>query len=84
MKTTVELPDDLFAEAKATALRRRISLKTLFTLSLERELRGFAVESGQQRFCVDETGWPVLRTASDDTTVVSTDLVNELRESGGG
>jgi len=84
MKATVELPDDLFAEAKAAALRRRISLKALFTRALERELRDSAVESGQQRFRVNESGWSVLRTASDDTTVVSTDLVNELRESGGG
>jgi hypothetical protein len=84
MKTTVELPDNLFAEAKAAALKRQISLKTLFTRALERELRDSAVESGQQRFRVDESGWPVLRTASDDTTVVSNALVNELRESGGG
>lgn len=80
MKTTVELPDELFAEAKAVALRRRVSLETLFTRALEHELRGNREESGQQRFRVDASGWPVLLTAPDDTTVVSNSLVNELRE----
>ncbi len=83
MKTTVELPDDLFAEAKAVALRRRVSLKTLFTRALERELRGQASDPGRHRFRVDEGGWPVLRAAPEDTVVVPDALVNELRESEG-
>jgi hypothetical protein len=83
MKTTVELSDELFAEAKAVALRRRVSLKTLFTRALERELRGPAGEARQDRFRIDKSGWPVLRVAEDDATVVSDALVNELRESEG-
>lgn len=83
MKTTVELPDELFAEAKAVALRRRVSLKALFTRALERELRGPTGETRQDRFRIDESGWPVLRVAEDDTTVVSDAFVNELRESEG-
>jgi len=39
MKTTLELPDDLFVQGKAVAVRRQFSLKTLFTRALERELR---------------------------------------------
>jgi hypothetical protein len=80
MKTTVELPDELFAEAKAVALRRRVSLKTLFTRALERELRGPTGEARQDRFRIDESGWPVLRVAEDDRTVVSDAFVNELRD----
>jgi len=38
MKTTIELPDDLFREAKATAARRGTHLKDLFREALEREL----------------------------------------------
>jgi len=83
MKTTVELPDELFAEAKAAALRRRVSLKTLFTRALERELRGPAAEIRQIRFRIDESGWPVLRVAEDDATVVSDAFVDELRDSEG-
>lgn len=83
MKTTVELPDELFAEAKAVALRRRVSLKTLFTRALERELRGPGGEVPQDRFRIDEIGWPVLRTAENDATVVLGFLVNEWRDSEG-
>lgn len=83
MKTTVELPDELFAESKAVALRRRVSLKTLFTRALERELRGRTGEARQDRLRIDESGWPVLRVAEDDARVVSNAFVNELRESEG-
>jgi hypothetical protein len=83
MKTTVELPDELFAEAKAVALRRRVSLKALFTRALERELRGPGGVVPQDRFRIDESGWPVLRTAENDATNVSDFLVNELRDSEG-
>ena len=83
MKTTVELPDELFAEAKAVVLRRRVSLKTLFTRALERELRGSGGEVPQDRFRIDESGWPVLRTAENNATVVLDFLVNEWRDSEG-
>lgn len=83
MKTTVELPDELFAEAKAVALRRRVSLKSLFTRALEREIRGPAAEIRQDRFRIDANGWPVLRVAEDDSTVLPDAFVNELRDSEG-
>ena len=38
MKTTVEIPDPLFREAKATAARRGQSLKQLITEALEEKL----------------------------------------------
>ena len=40
MKTTLELPDELFRRAKATAAQRGQSLKQLVTVALERELAG--------------------------------------------
>jgi len=79
MKTTVDLPDELLAEAKAMALLRRMSLTALFTLTLERELRRPAAESSSHRFRVDESGWPVLQTASNDATIVPDALVDDLR-----
>jgi hypothetical protein len=82
MKTTLELPDALFAEAKAMALRRRTTLKALFTRALERELRGDA-DTTQQRFQVDESGWPVLRRAKSNTPVVTDQFIQEMRESEG-
>lgn len=38
MKTTVELPDDLFRAAKATAAREGRSLRELFTEALQEKL----------------------------------------------
>jgi hypothetical protein len=38
VKTTIELPDELFREAKATAARRGMSLKDLFREALEAAL----------------------------------------------
>ena len=82
MKTTLELPDELLAAAKAAALRRRTSLKALFTRALERELRGGDV--GHPRFKVDEAGWPVLQADHGPGKVIITDsFINDLRETEG-
>ncbi len=83
MKTTLELPDDLFVEAKATAARRRISLKTLFTRALERELRPQATEPSTGRFEVDAQGWPLLRRPPGSQPMVTNEFINELRDSEG-
>ncbi len=60
MKTTIELPDHLFAEAKRAALRRRITLKALVTHALQREVGLDPDESGDDGFMVDEDGLPYL------------------------
>jgi hypothetical protein len=80
MKTTLELPDDLFVEAKAVAARRRITLKTLFTRALERELRPAPVRPASPNFKLDDQGWPVLKRESRDDGAVTNDFVNDLRE----
>lgn len=66
MKTTIELPDDLFREAKATAARRGHSLKQFFREALYEKLaretggayaaREAAPEYGPSRA---ELKWPV-------------------------
>ena len=40
MKTTLEMPDELFRRAKAKAAQRGQSLKQLVTVAIERELAG--------------------------------------------
>ena len=40
MKTTLELPDELFRQAKATAASNGQSLKTFFTEALQAKLAG--------------------------------------------
>lgn len=82
MKTTLELPDDLMAAAKALATRRRTTLKALFTRALERELRGPG-KATHQRFEVDESGWPVLRRPPRNATVVTDEFIRALRDSEG-
>ena len=46
MKTTLEMPDELFRRAKTTAAQRGQSLKQLVTVALERELAGPGPASG--------------------------------------
>lgn len=83
MKTTLELPDDLFVEAKAVAAQRRITLKTLFTRALERELRPAPPQPMADHFEIDSHGWPVLKRQPAGEVVVSNEFINELRESEG-
>jgi hypothetical protein len=53
MKTTVELPDELLRNAKATAARRGVALRKLIEDAVERELSRGQSLIGQGR------GWPV-------------------------
>lgn len=48
MRTTVDLPDDLFRELKAVAARRGISLKEIVRIAFEEELRKVKRSSGRR------------------------------------
>ena len=62
MKTTIELPDDLLTEAKATAARRRITLKAMIEHALRREIYGTQkLPTSIDCFTIDEYGLPVLK-----------------------
>lgn len=80
MRTTLELPDDLFAAAKATALRRRITLKALVTRAIERELRASHDQGPHPRFDLDESGWPVRRSAAGESGMITDAFIDALRE----
>ena len=45
MKTTLEIPDELFHRAKTLAARRGLSLKQLVTIALEREFEAQTPEN---------------------------------------
>ena len=47
MRTTIDLPDDLFRRAKATAAMRGLKLKELFTMFIE---NGLAEEPKKEKF----------------------------------
>lgn len=80
MKTTLELPDQLFAEAKATAAHRRVTLKELFTRALEKEIHPPAKPREDSHFTIDEYGWPVLKREANCGVVVTQELIDKIRE----
>lgn len=84
MKTTLELPDELFIEAKAMAARRRTTLKALFTRALEKELRGQVSQINVPgRVIKDASGWPILQRETTAKTPVTEAFVRGLRDEEG-
>lgn len=79
MKTTIELPDELVAEAKAVAARRRTTLKAMVEHALMREIRDSEHPTGAHAcFTIDKHGLPVLKKTGD--TVVTSEMVYEMME----
>ena len=68
MKTTIDLPDDLFRKAKATAALRGESLKSLISTALRHELERVAAGSG-------EPGWRRLYGVATPEQVAEVDLI---------
>jgi hypothetical protein len=71
MKTTLDLPDDLLAEAKAVAARRRITLKAMVTHALRREIMPSEDLPDELREICDlnELGLPVLKKRGNSMTM---------------
>jgi hypothetical protein len=61
MKTTLDLPDDLLAEAKAVAARRRITLKAMVEHALRREIAPPLVLPADSPLEMNELGMLVLK-----------------------
>ncbi len=59
MKTTLEIPDDLFREAKAKAALEGIKLKDLVARGLAREVRGEPVAANKRV----RVKFPLIRSA---------------------
>mgnify|MGYP002630302891 CR=1 FL=1 len=79
MKTTIELPDELLTEAKATAAKRRTTLKAMFEHALRREIQGHPpVSNSSGKFTIDDDGLPVLAKRGD--TIVSNEMVYQMME----
>lgn len=79
MKTTLELPDDLYAEAKAVALRRKTTLRSMFEHALRREIgspSGASATSPYYR--IGPNGIPLINHTGK--TVVTSAMVRELLE----
>lgn len=87
MKTTIDLPDSLYRRARVRAAEQGTTLRALVVQALERNLNEPAPPvphlPHRDRFRADEEGWPVLRRAPGDTTVITEDFVNRLRDEEG-
>ena len=84
MKTTVDIPDALYRQAKIRAAEQGTTLRALLGNSLAESLVRPALPAevlpGRERFEIDERGWPVLKREPGDTTVITDELVNRLPE----
>jgi hypothetical protein len=90
MKTTIDIPDTLYRKAKIRAAERGMTLRTLVVKSLEDELSlaKYAATKTQdlppvRHSELDESGWPVLKRRLGDTTVITNEFINKLREEEG-
>jgi len=81
MKTTLELPDDLFAEAKAVALRRKTTLRAMFEHALRREIGSSAgAESPSPYYHIGPGGIPLMNHTGTGNRVVTSAMVREMLE----
>ncbi len=79
MKTTIDLPDELLADAKATAARRHTTLKAMVEHALRREIEGDLRSQDQgNSFSIDEHGLPVLKKKNN--TPVTNQMVYKMME----
>ena len=74
MKTTIELPDSTFRQAKALAAGRGMTLKRFFTEALEEQLRRCASETRAPWMA----GFGVLSDLSDENCRVLTVIEQEF------
>lgn len=90
MKTMIEIPEPLYREARIRAIQTGSTLKELILKALQHELQVMSSPLPtkspvvmEMLFHIDEQGWPVLKRAAEDKTVVTEELINRLREEEG-
>ena len=82
MKTTLEIPDALMIEAKATAARRRTTLKAMMEHALRRELGiGRDQDSGNETLTrLNDYGFPVLKRIGPTKGQLTSEMVYAMQE----
>ena len=81
MKTTLELPDELLAEAKAVALRRKTTLRSMFEHALRREIGSpTGAESPSPYYRIGPGGIPLMNHIGTGTKIVTSAMVREMLE----
>lgn len=81
MKTTIELPDALFAAAKTTAARRRTTLKAMIEHALRREIAFDEKPAAHTAFEMNEHGFPVLKKRK--AAAVTSEVVYQMMDEEG-
>lgn len=81
MKTTIELPDSLFAEVKAVALQRRTTLKAMMEHALRREIGSSDTPAAAAACVENEYGFPILKKR--EGLAVTSELVYEMLDEEG-
>ena len=81
MKTTIELPDRLFAEVKTVAAQRRTTMKAMVEHALRREI-AFAEEPlAGAPYELNDHGFPVLKKRSG--AAVTSEMIYQMMEEEG-
>jgi predicted HD phosphohydrolase len=90
MKTTIDIPDPLYRQAKIRAVQIGSTLKELVVSALRHELQNPTSSlptepsaAPEADFFIDEQGWPILKRSVDDKTVITEEFINRLREEEG-
>ena len=71
MRTSIDLPDGMFRRLKATAALRGVTMKTLVSAALERELR-------EETPAVPDEPFPVIRSASPGSLHLTSERIAQI------
>lgn len=81
MKTTIELPNDLLLQAKAMAVKRQTTLKSMIEHALRRELHeGRPLPDEEKIYTYNEYGFPVLKRGVGQKPMITNDMISKILE----
>lgn len=81
MKTTIELPSDLLLQAKAMAVKRRTTLKSMIEHALRRELHeATPLAEASKIYTYNEYGFPVLKRERDRKPMITNEMISAIAE----
>lgn len=81
MKTTIELPNDLLLQAKAMAVKRRTTLKSMIEHALRRELHEAAsLPEASKIYTYNEYGFPVLKREAARKPMITNEMISKIEQ----
>lgn len=83
MKTSIDLPEKIYRQAKAKAARLKTTLKAVLLTALGKGLNPPPKKDSGPHFELDELGIPILTRSKRDSKVVTEEFLNQLREQEG-